>query len=81
MTYSQMEMGAAVVREFLVSRAEATATATATARHGPSHGQVVFWVDIFLVLCLAVFVLPFLPQIYGRLRTRTDWGKGLFICE
>ena len=70
-----MASSVAAVRELLSPRAAGLVT------HGPSNGKVVFWIDIFLVLCLAVFVIPFLPQIYGRLRTKTEWGKGLLACK
>lgn len=46
----------------------------------PYDGKLVFWIDIFLVLCLAIFTLPRLFYGLGRLRTRCDWGKGLFVC-
>ena len=62
------------------------AASGAAAPHGPPpppdyDGKVVFWVDIFLVLCLAIFVFPLVLKAFGRLRTRSDWGRGLFICE
>lgn len=49
--------------------------------HRPYDGKLVFWIDIFLVLCLAIFTLPRLFYGLGRLRARSDWGKGLFVCE